>query len=165
MDAEELKKKIRETKKLYLREMEQLLTVDEIVQLFQEFKLNEYMLTRAIKSFTSEKIKLGLIDRCNIRKSSEISIIETLSNDSKRNIVTTNEREFKPYELVQIVNNLDLFIELCTQNREFFDQNGIDLFDVTRKLSEADQIALIDRIEELGLTTAEKRQIFATLSR
>ncbi|MBR6034382.1 MAG: hypothetical protein IKP28_06695 [Clostridia bacterium] len=165
MDAEELKKKIRETKRLQIREMEELLTVDEIVQIFQENNMDEKKIAQRIKLFTSEAIKRELINKCNISISTQIGIYMSFSNAGKKDILTADKCDFSASQIVKLINNLDLFIELYTENKDLFIKNKINVFEITSRLSPKDQITLVKRIEELGLTMDEKRQFFATLSR
>ena len=131
-----------------------------------ELHLKDYQIADAISSLQSEEAKLQLIDRYDFKKYQIMDILKNFSDKSKESIILNNKYGLERNHLVEIIAILssDSLVQFIRNNKKFMEQNGITPYRISKRLSKDEQLQFTSRIEEMGLSLKEKRQIFATLS-
>lgn len=104
---------------------------------FSKWDLSENL----IKGFRNEekRIELMIMYQANLNVNNYINILCTLS--------------------------IDTLIKFIESNEGFLETYNIKIYEITRKLKRQGQIEFVSKIEELNISSKEKKLIFATLSR
>lgn len=129
--------------------------------------LEEYQIVSLISSLESEELKLEMIDIYNLPQHQIIDIIKTFSDKSKISIVFENPYEFDRYDFEIIISSLsaDGLVNFIKDNKQFFTQNHINIYKITKSLDKEKQLDFVSKFEDIGLSIEEKRAILVTLSK
>src|SRR5699024_4538365 len=94
-----------------------------------------------------------------------MDILKTFSDKCKEPIILNNKYSLERNHLVDIIATLssDSLIQFIRDNKKFMEQNGITPYRISKRLSKDEQLEFTSRIEEMGLSLKEKRQVFAML--
>ena len=76
--------------------------------------------------------------------------------------------EFSKDQIERSLNILKFYsrisIDVIKKNAQFFTQNGISIYEITKDFDKEMQLDFINKMEEMNLSLVEKRKILATLS-
>ena len=131
----------------------------------EELHLKDYQIVDSICSLQSEEAKIQLIDRYEFKNYQIMDILKTFSDKGKEPIILNNKYSLERNHLVDIIATLssDSLIQFIRDNKKFMEQNGITPYRISKRLSKDEQLEFTSRIEEMGLSLKEKRQVFAML--
>lgn len=132
-----------------------------------ELKLTKYSVSNIIASLESEEEKTKLIKIYNITDINQLlNIWETFSDNSKIELITSNQHKINSEHLKHIISTLstDSLIAFFRDNKSFLAEKGISPYEITVFLEMQKQLEIISKIDEAELDEAENRKIFASLS-
>lgn len=132
----------------------------------QELRLKDYQVLRLVVSLESEESKLKMIELYNFKDYQIANILETFSDKSKISIVLENPYEIDKDYLKQIISSLsvDTLVDFIKKNKQFLVQNNIKVYKITQSLDKEKQLYFVSKIEDMGLSIEEKKQILVKLS-
>lgn len=148
-----------------LNDKNKLQILSNVELLKQGLGLKDYEIIEMIKTLESEEVKLQLIEIYNLPKYEIGFIICTFSDKSKIKIMLENPYEFNKFDFLIILRTLSVnsLLDFFNNNKNFFEENQIKLYEVTRALKKEQQLQLIQYIDEFAINLDEKRKILATM--
>lgn len=123
-------------------------------------------ISQIVASIDDDKIKMDLMGKYEFNDIGIVEIAGTLSDDSKVEFLLENQFDLSKHKLKDIVKKLsmDKLVEFVNNETQFFEQNELSMYEVTRVMDKQTQLEFISRIEEMNLSLNEKRKVFATLN-
>ena len=133
--------------------------------LVSELELRDYQISELIAEIQDEATKLKLMDAYKIKSHRTLEILQTFSDKSKSQIILNNEFGLARNHLIKLISSLNTesIAQFIIENREFMQKNNIAPYNITKMLTTEKQLEIIQNIENMGLSLAEKRQVFVTL--
>lgn len=126
--------------------------------------LKEYQISNLVETLSSDESKLGILKTTQISAYHIAEIACTLKDENKLKFLS--DSDFNKSDIIKILASFepDFLCDFIDQNKEFFNKHRIDPYEVTFKLSLDKQKELVSKLMSLNLTTAEKKEILATLN-
>ena len=131
-----------------------------------ELGLRDYQISEFIADIQDEETKLKLMNAYKIKSHHTLEILQTFSDKSKSQIILNNEFGLARNHLIKLISSLstESVAQFIITNREFMQKNNISPYNITKMLTTEKQLEITQNIENMELSLAEKRQIFATLN-
>ena len=134
--------------------------------LVSELGLRDYQISEFIADIQDEETKLKLMNAYKIKSHHTLEILQTFSDKSKSQIILNNEYGLPRNHLIKLISSLstESVAQFIITNREFMQKNNISPYNITKMLTTEKQLEITQNVENMELSLAEKRQIFATLN-
>lgn len=127
--------------------------------------LHNWQIAELANGLENEAEKKKVMEAYELENYLRLKIISTFGEKSKLGIVLEEER-FDKNDKLEILRSMsgEGISEFLNNNREFYTENNIHPYEITRKLDTDKQKDFVARLEALNLTLNEKREILATLN-
>lgn len=127
--------------------------------------LEDFQIIELAKGLLSEEAKSKIIEIYQLSAYQKIDIINTFNNNSKLGILL-GEESFSKYNRMQVLETLDTetLSKFFIQHKEFCREHDIHPYEIICRLDSEKQKYFVARLEHIGLTLSEKREILATLT-
>lgn len=127
--------------------------------------LKDWMIAVIAKGLENEAEKTKVMEDYKLASYLRVDIINTFNDKSKLEVILEEERLNKSNKLEILCSmSTEKLSEFLNDNREFYTENNIHPYEITRKLDTNRQKDFVGRLEDMDLTLDEKREILATLA-
>ena len=112
-----------------------------------------------------EKLKLKMLEIYPLATYLKIDIIRTLSTENKLNMLLKKEVS-GTNSIVQVLSSFDTeaLCDFLANHKDFCNKNNIRPYNISTMLDSNSQKRFVEKLEDISLTLAEKKEILATLS-
>lgn len=131
----------------------------------QKLQLDSYQIKEIVTNFETEEIKAQMIDIYEFKKDQIVDIIKTFSDKSKTAILLEDRYKLYKNNIEKLVStySIDSLMDFFRDNKEFLAKNDIKPYHITTYFNKEKQLEFVSRMENISLSTEEKRKILATL--
>ena len=122
-------------------------------------------LSKFISEIEDDKDKIKFVKDYKLRGDSTRRVIVTCSDETKKSVILEENESLNVSDLESIMSSLgiDAFVEFVNNQHKFLEDKDIRVFNVIKRLTPEKQLELVWKIDEMGLSVAEKRMVFACL--
>lgn len=126
----------------------------------KNLSLDGYTIASLIAKLEGDKAKLDAMQLYNLSSSNKARVIENLEYKNKVETLV-NDSSIERSEIIRILSTLDTdeLISFIKNSNDFFEKREVEVYSITRSLTEDAQIEFAKKIDETGLSLAEKKQI------
>lgn len=130
----------------------------------EKLNLDEYNISAIISKLSSEDLKEKFINYYKVKDEYKAIIVSTYSDESKIKFLKSNKNIAIDDEF-DILKNLSpkYLADLIKNNREFLEDRDIKPFMITRKFNLENQEEFLKYLEQINLSTNDKKCIIASL--
>lgn len=133
----------------------------------EELQLNKWQIKDLVASLSDETNKKELIDFYEFQENDTIDILKTFSDSGKRDILLNKRYPFRSTNSIKtLVGSFSVneMIRFFKEQRQFLRDNEIKIYQITKNMKKEDQIEIVAQLENMNLSSKEKKLILATLS-
>lgn len=122
-------------------------------------------LSKFISEIEDDKDKIKFVKDYKLRGDSTRRVIVTCSDETKKSVILEENESLNVSDLESIMSSLgiDAFVEFVNNQHKFLEDKDIRVFNVIKRMTPEKQLELVWKIDEMGLSVAEKRMVFACL--
>lgn len=127
-------------------------------------QLKKYEVASLLSEISDEDSKSRMLNIYSLPGYLKADIIFTFNNQRKVDILLKDDSldRFDRIKILQSFNNEEL-VQFLTENKKFCEEKDIHPYEIVNQLEIEQQIEFAENIENIDMTTKEKREILATL--
>jgi len=128
-------------------------------------EMRDYEIVDFIIGVEDDKLKAKFCQEYELSEYYVVEVIKSFSDENKRVVILEDDESLTDWRIIDIISTfgIDAMIDFINNEQKFLQNKDIKLFKIMQEMKYDKQLEFIKRIDEINLSEAEIRRVYAAL--